>query len=326
MSRPKIYIDGQEGSTGLRIRQLLDTREDIKLMLIPDTQRKDRQARADFLNAADVAILCLPDAAAGEAVEELLTNEGTRVIDTSSARRTHADWTYGLPELSSAQRQAVRRSRRVANPGCYPVGFILAVRPLIEAGILDPATQLTINAVSGYSGGGRKMIQSYDSAPAAEHAGDAGVPLALYGLTSHHKHLPEMRQFSLTEKPPLFIPSVDDRYCGMLTSTPIPAQRFAVADVTPQQVWDIWHERYGEEPFVRAVSPDEAEQLLRSGSFLDLDGANFSNRIDLFAFGEPSTGIVLIGRQDNLGKGASGNAVQCLNLMLGFDERAGLSA
>ena len=198
MSRPKIYIDGQEGSTGLRIRQLLDTREDIELMLIPDTQRKDRQVRADFLNAADVAILCLPDAAAGEAVEELLTNEGTRVIDTSSARRTHADWTYGLPELSSEQRQAICQSRRVANPGCYPVGFILAVRPLIEAGILDPATQLTINAVSGYSGGGRKMIQSYDSAPAAERAGDAGVPLALYGLTSRHKHLPEMRQFSLT--------------------------------------------------------------------------------------------------------------------------------
>lgn len=325
MAKPKIYIDGQEGSTGLRIRQLLDAREDIELMLIPDAQRKDRQARADFLNASDVAILCLPDEAAGE-VQELLTDGNTRVIDTSSARRTHADWTYGLPELSSVQRQAIRQSRRVANPGCYPVGFILAVRPLIEAGLLDPATQLTINAVSGYSGGGRKMIESYNSAPAAERTGDAGVPLALYGLTGHHKHLPEMQRFSLTGKPPLFVPSVDHRYCGMLTSTPIPAQRFAVADVTPQQVWDIWHERYGDEPFVRAVAPEEAGKLLRGGSFLDLDGANFSNRIDLFAFGEASTGIVLIGRQDNLGKGASGNAVQCLNLMLGLDERTGLSA
>ena len=326
MSRPKIYIDGQEGSTGLRIRQLLDAREDIELLLIPDAQRKERQARADFLDAADVAILCLPDDAAGEAVEELLTDPDTRIIDTSTARRTNPDWTYGLPELSSEQRQAIQQSRRVANPGCYPVGFVLTVRPLIEAGLLDASTQLTINAVSGYSGGGRKMIESYDSAPPAERAGDAAVPLALYGLTAPHKHLPEMQQFSLTQRPPLFVPSVDHRYCGMLTSTPIPAQRFAAGSITPQTVFDIWHERYGDEPFVRPVPPGEAGQALRGGSFLDLDGASFTNRLDLFAFGEESTGAVLVGRQDNLGKGASGNAVQCLNLMLGLDERTGLTA
>lgn len=326
--KPKIYIEGQEGSTGLRIRQLLDARDDIELLLIPAAQRKDRQARSDFLNAADVAILCLPDEAAAEAVQELLTDGDTRVIDTSSARRTDADWTYGLPELFPEQRQAIGQSKRVANPGCYPVGFILAVRPLIEAGLLDPATQLTINAVSGYSGGGRKMIEAYGNAPSSERPGDAGMPLTLYGLTTRHKHLPEMQLFSLTEKPPLFVPSVDHTYCGMLTSTPIPAQRFAREGVTPQQVWEVWHERYADEPFVRTVAPGdgEEEKLLRGGNFLDLDGANFTNRLDLFAFGDESCGIVLIGRQDNLGKGASGNAVQCLNLMLGLDEGTGLSS
>ena len=326
MARPRIYVDGQEGSTGLRIRELLDPRDDIELTLIPPALRKDRQARSDFLNRADVAILCLPDEAAAEAVEELLSDGDTRVIDTSTARRTHADWVYGLPELAPGQRDAIRRAKRVANPGCYPVGFILAVRPLIESGLLDADTQLAINAVSGYSGGGRKMIEAYDAAPAAERAGDAAMPLALYGLTGTHKHLPEMQQFSLTARPPLFVPSVDHRYCGMLVSTPVPASSFAHPGVTPRQVWEIWHERYGGEPFVRAVAPEESPQTLRAGSFLDLSGANYTNRVDLFAFGDESRGVVLIGRQDNLGKGASGNAVQCLNIMLGFDEGTGLAA
>ena len=145
-------------------------------------------------------------------------------------------------------------------------------------------------------------------------------------MTAPHKHLPEMQQFSLTQRPPLFVPSVAHRYCGMLTSTPIPAQRFAAGSVAPQTVFDIWHERYGDEPFVRAVPLGEAGQTLRSGSFLDLDGASFTNRLDLFVFGDESTGVVLVGRQDNLGKGASGNAVQCLNLMLKLDECTGLTA
>ena len=326
MVRPRIYIDGQEGSTGLRIRELLEPRDDIELMLIPPARRKEPQARSDFLNRADVAILCLPDAAAAEAVDELLTDRDTRVIDTSTARRTQAGWVYGLPELAAEQRAAIRQATRVANPGCYPVGFILAVRPLIESGLLAADTQLTVNAVSGYSGGGRKMIEAYDAAAPAARPGDAAMPLALYGLTGAHKHLPEMQQFSLTAQPPLFVPSVDHRYCGMLVSTPVPARGFARPNVTPQQVWEIWHERYEGEPFVRAAAPDEAGKLLRDGSFLDLHGAEFTNRVDLFAFGDEATGVVLIGRQDNLGKGASGNAVQCLNIMLDLDERTGLAA
>ena len=324
MSRPTIYIDGQQGSTGLRIRSLLDSREDIDLRLIPEEQRKDASARADFLNGADLAILCLPDEGAAGALE-LITASDTRVIDTSTARRTHSDWTYGLPELSAAQRQAIRTADRVANPGCYPVGFILAVRPLIEAGLLDADFGLTVHGVSGYSGGGRKMIEAYQKAPPADVASDAPLPLSLYHLTEAHKHLPEMRQFSLSSKLPLFVPSVDHRYSGMLVTTPIPAAAFTSPAVDALRLWEVWDERYGVEPFVDAVHPERATDLMRDGNFLELAGG-LANGVELFVFGNAEHGLVLVGRQDNLGKGASGNAVQCVNLMLGFDEATGLAA
>ena len=324
MSRPTIYIDGQEGTTGLRIRDLLSGRDDLDLRLIPDADRKDLEARRRLLNEADVAILCLPDDAAAEALELLDPDSGTRVIDTSTVRRVDPDWVYGLPELSPEQREAIRTAPRVANCGCYPVGFILAVRPLIEAGLLDAGTPLTVNAVSGYSGGGRRMIEEYRGHPGS--GGDAGLPLALYGLEGDHKHLAEMRRFSLSRRPPLFVPSVDHSYCGMLTSTPIPAAAWRRPGTTPQQVHDAWSERYAGEPFVRAVDPAAPPGHLREGRFLDLGGANLTNRLDLFVFGRPEIGLVLVGREDNLGKGASGNAVQCLNLMLGVDETTGLTA
>ena len=324
MSRPTIYIDGQEGTTGLRIRDLLAGRDDLDLRLIPDADRKDLEARSRLLNEADLAILCLPDDAAAEALELLDPDAGTRVIDTSTARRVDPAWVYGLPELSPEQREAIRSAPRVANCGCYPVGFILAVRPLIEAGLLDAGEPLTVNAVSGYSGGGRGMIEEYRDHPGSD--GHAGLPLALYGLEGDHKHLPEMRRFSLSDHPPLFVPSVDHAFCGMLTSTPVPAAAWRRQGTTPQQVHDVWSQRYGGEPFVRAVDPAEAPDHLRDGRFLDLGGANLTNRLDLFVFGRPEIGLVLVGREDNLGKGASGNAVQCLNLMLGMDETRGLTA
>ena len=324
MSRPTIYIDGQEGTTGLRIRDLLSGRDDLDLRLIPDADRKDLEARRRLLNEADLAVLCLPDDAAAEALELLDPDSGTRVIDTSTVRRVDPDWVYGLPELSPEQREAIRTAPRVANCGCYPVGFILAVRPLIEAGLLDAGTPLTVNAVSGYSGGGRRMIEEYRGRPG--DGGDAGLPLSLYGLEGDHKHLAEMRRFSLSRQPPLFVPSVDHSYCGMLTSTPVPAAAWRRQGTTPQQVHDAWSGRYGGEPFVRPVDPAEAPDHLRDGRFLDLGGANLTNRLDLFVFGRPEIGLVLVGREDNLGKGASGNAVQCLNLMLGVDETRGLTA
>ena len=323
MTKPTIYIDGQEGSTGLRIRELLGRRDDIDLRLIPESERKETEVRARFLRAADLAILCLPDDAAAEAVE-LASGAGTRIIDTSTTRRTHDDWVYGLPELEPAQRKAIRTADRVANPGCYPVGFILAVRPLIEAGILPAGVPLTVNAVSGYSGGGRRMIEAYQGAPASQTAGDAPLPLALYNLDSPHKHVPEMQKFSLTRHPPIFVPSVDHAYSGMLVCIPIPAANLA-ATATAKSICSLWKERYDKEPFVSVSSPGEASAFFREGRFLDLGEANHTNRVDLFAFGD-DRGVVLIGRQDNLGKGASGNVVQCMNLMLGFEESKGLAS
>ena len=324
MAKPRIFIDGQEGSTGLRIRELLGKRDDIDLRLIPESERKETEIRSQFLRVADLAILCLPDEAAAEAIE-LASGGETRIIDTSTARRTHQEWVYGLPELEPAQREAIRTADKVANPGCYPVGFILAVRPLIKAGILSAEVPLTVNAVSGYSGGGRRMIEAYQSAPASRTAaGDAPVPLALYNLDSPHKHVAEMQKFSLTRHPPIFVPSVDHTYSGMLVCTPIPAASLS-STATAESICSVWKEHYDQEPFVRVSCAKEASASFREGRFLDLGNANRTNRVDLFTFGD-DRGVVLIGRQDNLGKGASGNAVQCMNLMLGFNESKGLAS
>ena len=323
MAKPRIFIDGQEGTTGLRIRAMLEQRHDLELMLIPAAERKDSRVRAAFLNQADVAILCLPDEAAAEALE-LIDNPDTRILDTSTPRRVHPDWVYGLPELSPAHRQAVQTARRVANCGCYPVGFILALRPLIQAGLLSPDTRLTVNAVSGYSGGGRKMIEAYEQAPPPARAVDAAIPLCLYSLGESHKHVPEMQKFSQLEHPPLFVPSVAHAYCGMLVSTPLPPDRLNQAGMAPRQIYEIWQDYYRDAPFVCPVPPADKSQHLRGGKFLDLEGCNFTNRVELFVFGTEDQGLVLVGRLDNLGKGASGNAVQCLNLMLDFDEETGL--
>ena len=321
MSQPIIYIDGQEGSTGLRIRELLENRKDINLTLIPPEKRKESKQRALHLNEADLAILCLPDTAAAEALE--MINPHTRVIDTSTERRTQEDWTYGLPELGRSHRQTIAAADRVANPGCYPVGFILTVRPLIESGILPATTPLTVNTVSGYSGGGRKMIKFYQTAPPSKYfEQDAPIPLSLYGLTDTHKHVAEMQKFSLTAQPPMFVPSVDCTFNGMIVCTPIPAP-YLSPNTTAESVCNLWSKRYKNEPFVHVFPPTKATSTLRNGCFLDLINANHTNHIELFAFGD-ERGVVLIARQDNLGKGASGNAVQCMNLMLGFGESEGL--
>ncbi len=320
MVKPQIFIDGQEGTTGLRIRQMLGPRKDVDVLLIPEDQRKDAAARADFLNRADLAVLCLPDDAAAEALE-LIENPATKVIDTSTARRVNDDWVYGLPEISAAQHQAICTADRVANCGCYPVSFILAVRPLIETGLLDAAAPLTINAVSGYSGGGRKMVEAYEAV--AKKEGDARLPLCLYSLQAQHKHVPEIWKFSLAEKAPMFIPSVDHTFCGMVVSTPIPAAYFSRSDTMPQDVHAIWRDYYTDAPMLRLVDPNETTTVLRNGASLDMDALSYSNFIELSVWGD-ERGLVLIGRLDNLGKGASGNAVQCMNLMLGLEETAGL--
>lgn len=325
MQKPAIYIDGQEGTTGLRIRQMLAGRDDVEVLLIPPEHRRDRRARAEFLNRADLSVLCLPDDAAAEALA-LLENPQTKVIDTSTVRRVHPEWVYGLPEISPewvyglpeispAHKEQIRRARRVANCGCYPVGFILAVRPLILEGLLLRTAPLVINAVSGYSGGGRTMIAEYEGA-------DDPKPFCLYGLDGDHKHLPEMWKFSGCEKRPLFVPSVDHSFCGMVVSTPVPAEFLGPPRVTREDVYEVWCKRYKDCPFVKVVEPQAT--VLRDDKFLDLTGLSHTNFVELSVWGDPDQGLVLVGRLDNLGKGAAGNAVQCLNLMLGRDETAGL--
>lgn len=321
MAKYSVFIDGQEGTTGLRLRRMLASRDDIEVLLIDADQRKDAGRRAEFIRRADVAVLCLPDEAAAEAVA--LADGTTRLIDTSTPRRVQADWVYGLPEIGPQQRQAIREADRVANCGCYPVSYILGVRPLVEAGLLDAAAGLTVNAVSGYSGGGRRMIEAYQAASGKEN-GDAALPFTLYGLDGGHKHLAEMHLFSRMERPPLFMPSVAQTYSGMLVSVPLPPAVWARPDIGAEQVRAVWQQTYGDEPFVRVAGPQETAGLLRDGKFLDIDGCAGTDRVELFVFGEADAGLVLVGRLDNLGKGAAGNAVQCLNLMLGTDETAGL--
>lgn len=338
MSAAKVFIDGQHGTTGIRIASMLGGRDDVQLLEIEDARRKDPAARAEYLREADLALLCLPDEAAAEAIG-MLDGANTRVIDTSSARRTHRDWIYGLPELGHGQRQAIADSARVANPGCYPQSFILALRPLIDAGALDAGCAFTVNAVSGYSGGGRSMIEAHQRTVVhvdgegrghgdghSHSEGDSSVPLYLYGLQGHHKHLPEMQHFSGASAPPLFVPSVDHRYCGMLVSVPLPAPwlRTQGKALEREDVVSIWRERYDGEPLTRVLSVDESDAQMRDGRFLSLPDESIGNRLELSVYGEGQNGLVLVGRLDNLGKGAAGNAVQCMNLMLGFKESQGL--
>lgn len=320
MSAPRVFIDGQHGTTGIRIASLLDGRDDLERVRIDEASRKDPAARAACMRAADLTVLCLPDAAAAEALV-LADGCDTRIIDTSSARRTDPDWVYGLPEMSPSQRDAIGAAARVANPGCYPQSVILGLRPLVEAGLLDRSYPITVNAVSGYSGGGRAMVEAYQAKPSRAD-GDAGIALCLYGLGQDHKHLPEMHRFSGVDRMPVFVPSVDHHYCGMLVSIPLPAA--ALQGLGRDDVYAVWRERYRDESLVRALSPVECDAALRDGRYLDLPDEGMGNRLDLLVYGGAAGGVVLVGRLDNLGKGAAGNAVQCLNLMLGLEETRGL--
>ncbi len=314
----RVFIDGQAGTTGLEIAEQLRQRSDIELLEIAADARKDTPARRELINAADVVILCLPDPAAIEAVE-LLDNPRTKVLDASSAHRVADDWTYGLPELTPDQRSQIRNAQLVSNPGCYPTGFILSTRPLIEAGILSPDLPLRLHAVSGYSGGGRQLIENYQALDAARPA-EVLAPQA-YGLDLSHKHVPEMQRYSGSAHKPLFAPTVGHYYKGMLVHVPLFFSELnGVQSVTDLHA--LLSERYADEPCIRVLPPNPAEAL-RDGRFLDPTAANDTNRVDMMLFGSDDH-VLLTTRYDNLGKGASGAAVQNLNLMLGIDELEGL--
>jgi N-acetyl-gamma-glutamyl-phosphate reductase len=309
-----IFIDGQAGTTGLEISARLKTRADLHLLTIDDSERKDQQVRAERLQSADVAILCLPDAAAREAVE--LAAGKTRILDASTAFRTDPDWVYGLPELHPNQRDAISRAQFVSNPGCYPQGFILLLRPLIEAGLVHPDTALRCHAVSGYSGGGRQMVEKFRQFTPAEQ--DTFNSQA-YALNLQHKHVPEMQTYSTTNVTPLFSPMVANYYKGMLVQ--IPLFRHEANGASLQQLHDVLADRYKNEPFV-SVLPVGDNSLLVDG-YLNPTLCNGSNRMQLMLFGNENQ-YLLIARYDNLGKGAAGAAVQNLNLMLGIEEKTGL--
>ena len=310
-----VYVDGQEGTTGLRINEYLAQRADIEVLRIDADKRKDPAERARLLNAADVAFLCLPDAASREAAA-MVTNPKTCLIDASTAHRTAPGWAFGLPELAKGQRSAIRESKRIANPGCHASAFILAVRPLVDAGLLSPDALVTATSITGYSGGGKSMIAEYEAGGQPKLT--APRPYAL-GLA--HKHLPEMMAHTGLKQAPVFMPIVSNFYKGLAVTVPLHLSQLR-AGTTPQQVRDALAAHYEGERFVHVKPLRDPDTL--AGGFFDVQACNDTNNVDLFVFGSEQQ-ILVMARLDNLGKGASGAAVQSMNVHLGVDESLGLT-
>jgi len=317
MSRFRIFVDGQEGTTGLKIHEHLSGREDIEVLKIDQDKRKDIEVRRAFLNNADIVFLCLPDAAAKEAVT-LIENDKTRVIDASTAHRTSPDWVYGLPELSSVQRDFVRNAGRVAVPGCHASGFVALVRPLAASGILPADYPISCCSLTGYSGGGKKLISKYEDEKSIK---DIKSPKP-YALKLTHKHLPEMQRAAGLAYPPVFMPVVGSFYQGMTVTVPL-ATRALAKKLSAREIRDFLAEYYAGQRFIR-VMPYDADSNLDENGFLNPEACNGTNRMEILVFGHEEQ-ILLAARFDNLGKGASGAAIQNMNIMLGLDEGIGLS-
>lgn len=305
----KVFIDGSAGTTGLRIREMLEKREDIVLIALPETLRKNTDARREAINSADVVFLCLPDDAAREAAA-LAENPSTVVIDASTAHRTHADWAYGFPELSPAHRARIAAAKRIANPGCYASGFVALVYPLIAAGIVPSDYPFVCHAVSGYSGAGKKGIAQYED-PARSPLYDTP---RLYALTLEHKHLPEMRAVCGLTRTPVFNPYVCDYYCGMSVSVPLYSDLF-VKKASAEDVKEVLRTHYAGSRFL-SVGEEPS-------GYISANTLNGTNRMELLVGGGEER-ILLTARFDNLGKGASGAAIQNMNIALGLDEDVSL--
>ena len=313
-----IFIDGHNGSTGLRIHELLGQRGDLRITTLSDELRKDADARRSALVASDLAVLCLPDAAARQAVEWAAAAE-TRVIDASSAHRVSPGWVYGLPELP-AQRERIRSAKFVANPGCYPTSVILLLRPLVEAGHVVSSAPITIHALSGYSGGGRSLIERWESS----ESGLSDLPFeAPYALDQVHKHIPEMKEYARLDMDPQFVPAVAPFPCGMRVQIPLHRSQ---CHGTPREIWNTIAKAYDGEPFVNVLSFEDFDNHVERNEFtFDPRQCNGTNRVQLRVLPNPAGHVLLLGILDNLGKGACGAAVQNLNLMLGLDEAVGLT-
>lgn len=312
----RVFIDGAAGTTGLEIRERLESRPEVELMVLPEERRKDPEARRAALNEADAVILCLPDAAAIEAVS-LIDNAKVKVIDASTAHRTAEGWAYGFPELDPEQRELLKSARRISNPGCYPTGFLALVRPLVREGLIPEVWPLTVNAVSGYSGGGKGMIAEFEDETAPDFT---RTVFRTYGLGLRHKHVSEMRVHAGLEFDPIFAPSVGRFHRGMLVEVPL--QLWSLPQQPSyEEVHQVLAAAYSGEALVSVASLEECQNL----KTLDAEILANTNALKLYVFGSPGHDQVrLVAALDNLGKGASGAAVQNLNIAMGWDETAGL--
>ena len=315
--RSKLYIDGQAGTTALRILDWLAERDDIEVVVLPEALRKEPSARRQALQSADIALLCLPDDAAKE-VASWVADSTVRILDASTAHRVTDGWVYGLPELMVGQRERIARAKRVANPGCYASAVILLMRPLIDAGFIAPDTFFSIHALSGYSGGGRSMIERWEDPRRRLLELQHEAP---YSIGKLHKHIPEIMRYGGLNAEPQFLPAVGPFRCGMRVQVTLPSKALSKSG-TGKAMWETLASRYENEPFVEVeplTDPSEADELT-----FDPQAYNDTNRISLRVLPHASGHVLLMARLDNLGKGAAGVAIQCLNLMLGVPERTGL--
>lgn len=317
MTKTKVYIDGSEGTTGLRINERFEGREDIEILKIASELRKDPEERKKFINASDITFLCLPDAASIEAVSLIeKDNDHTVMIDASTAHRTEEGWAYGLPELGESFREKIRTGNRIAVPGCYASGFLMDVYPLIQMGFIDEEYPVCVNALSGYSGAGKKAIALYES---PDKTVDLEAP-RMYALTQKHKHLKEMQKIAGLKEAPLFVPVVDDYYSGMIVTFPIYVSRMK-RHVTPEALRDAVAEYFAGEQFIHVMpfgSEEETNSFFSANVFSGYDDAR------IYVTGNDER-ILVSSIFDNLGKGASGAAIQCMNLRLGLPEETGLN-
>mmetsp|Transcript_10711 Transcript_10711/g.25294 ORF Transcript_10711/g.25294 Transcript_10711/m.25294 type:complete len:375 (-) Transcript_10711:144-1268(-) len=312
--RATVFIDGEAGTTGLQVRERLEKHPEIQILSLDADKRKDEDARREALQTADAAVLCLPDDAAIAAVA-LAEGSKTVIVDASTAHRVSDGWMYGFPEMSPSQAERISASTRIANPGCYPTGFIGLIRPLVDAGLLPAETGLVVHAVSGYSGGGKGLIKTYEE---EDHE-----PWGAYGFALNHKHLPEMAKWTGLQEEPIFCPAVGDFKQGMVVSVPLRFSQLR-AGATAADVHAAMVAHYDGKQFV-SVKPLNDKEALERGAFLRPDAVNDTNKLELFCFAnEDKKSLWLAARLDNLGKGASGACVQNLNLALGFPEETGL--
>jgi N-acetyl-gamma-glutamyl-phosphate reductase len=308
----KIFIDGQEGTTGLKIRKRLESRDDLELLSIDEEYRKNPEVRLEMMRQADISFLCLPDSASKEIAG--LAEPGLRILDTSTAHRTHPEWAYGFPELDGTQRDKIRRSERVSVPGCHATGFVALVKPLVSQKVIDTAYPLVCHSITGYSGGGKSMISRYEG----EDRDTALNAPRQYGLDQNHKHLSEMTAMTGIDSVPAFHPIVADYYCGMLVTVTLHC-RMMEKRMSSAEVRQVLAEYYQGQPIIRVRDQAEkpADGFMAANALAEADG------MELYVLGNEEH-ISLMARYDNLGKGASGAAIQCMNIMLDMPEDKGL--